>query len=502
MNRTSYGSTVGLIDQITDTNQLTQMMRDPRYVGFTDIIIAKIGQISQRRQAAQGQQPPAPTVAQQMLAGAGPQPQQAMAKGGIVAFKDGGQVRKFANQGAVVADSPWYDRLVPPPSFQEQVSMQPSPVASQPETGFWHDIKTSAWGDTPAKAPTPAEVQVANTQSAQQKQPNQPVVAQFVPNPLATSGGGSSSEASSRSRVRKSDTSSRVDPGTTQVLTAPEMHDQAYYQAQYEKNNGVNPDMVAARAQNDETIAAHRLQAARSPWMAVTEAGLNMANNASINPNAGILGNFASGATAGLGAYLGQQKELSRQAEEDQKTRMAFATAEQTRRDNAIRFSTGESRADKVALASFNDSQAKEYGANKRTEAVEYGANKRAEAANASNERMYARQANATTQEYNYGVSLGKHNYLGEVAAYNADPTNNPKPRPLEEHIGEARRQISNQYGIASLNTDAAMQRARLTVLSKTLGNETDPVKKATINQQIAELAGGDDPSGAIALRR
>jgi len=108
MNRSNFGNTAELIARVNDVGQLTNMMRDPRYAGFTSIIIARITEIKHERDAAQAMQPQQPSVAQQALTPAqpAPTPMQGMASGGIVAFRDGGQIRGFASGSTVTDPNP------------------------------------------------------------------------------------------------------------------------------------------------------------------------------------------------------------------------------------------------------------------------------------------------------------------------------------------------------------------------------------------------------------
>jgi len=99
MGRTDFGNTASLISQVTDKNQLQRMLQDPRYAGFTSVIIARMTEINHMEQAAAGAQPEAPTVAQQAMSGQVVPEQQAMARGGIVAFRHGGEVRGFKEGG-------------------------------------------------------------------------------------------------------------------------------------------------------------------------------------------------------------------------------------------------------------------------------------------------------------------------------------------------------------------------------------------------------------------
>lgn len=106
MSRSDFGAKAEIISRLTDPQQLTAMLKNPQYAGFTSVIIARLTEINQMKQGAQGQQPQAPTVAQQAVQGQAPQPQAApqpppgMSRGGIVAFKQGGEVRKFGEGGA------------------------------------------------------------------------------------------------------------------------------------------------------------------------------------------------------------------------------------------------------------------------------------------------------------------------------------------------------------------------------------------------------------------
>lgn len=126
MDRSSYGATAEMIGRITDPAQLTAMMRNPQYAGFTNVIVARLQEINHMRQAAQGAAPQPPTVAQQALQNAqqSMQPQQAMARGGIIAFKGGGKVKNLEQytyqQSEYVPETPH--------SVSKELRMPPPPV--------------------------------------------------------------------------------------------------------------------------------------------------------------------------------------------------------------------------------------------------------------------------------------------------------------------------------------------------------------------------------------
>lgn len=114
MGRMDFGNTAELISQVTDVNQLQQMLRNPQYAGFTSVIIARLTEINRMQQAEAGAQPEAPTVAQQAMQGQVQPEQQAMAKGGIVAFRHGGAVRGFASGGTAEKDKAEKDKAEEP----------------------------------------------------------------------------------------------------------------------------------------------------------------------------------------------------------------------------------------------------------------------------------------------------------------------------------------------------------------------------------------------------
>lgn len=107
MDRTGFGSTANIIGQITNPNQLQQMLKNPQYAGFTAVIIARLTELNHLRQAGQGAQPPQPTVAQQAMQGMPEQPMQGMARGGIIAFKHGGEVKGYAKGDQVAFNDDW-----------------------------------------------------------------------------------------------------------------------------------------------------------------------------------------------------------------------------------------------------------------------------------------------------------------------------------------------------------------------------------------------------------
>ena len=211
MSRSNFGATADAISQITDPNQLTAMLKNPQYAGFTSVIIARIAEIQRTRQSADAKQPQAPSVAQQVLSGEQVQPQ-AMAKGGIVAFRDGGQVRGFADGGELKPGYHWVNTRSgrkqepnrslwdpfglnapiqnPAPTVQVPAPQVQSAPAEQPPALTPYQ-QAAAYAGVP---PTPEgeaawNQQQANKAAAKQAPVPTPAPAQYVPATTVNSGG-------------------------------------------------------------------------------------------------------------------------------------------------------------------------------------------------------------------------------------------------------------------------------------------------------------------------
>lgn len=132
MDPSNYGRTAEVIGQLTDPQQLTQMLRNPQYAGFTNIIVARLTEINRMRQAPAATQQQPPSVADQAVQG--------MSRGGIVAFRHGGKVKKFAEgtEGHVVRGGKDISHLSYPYETPEN---QPSPWSGE-------SYKDSLWAST------------------------------------------------------------------------------------------------------------------------------------------------------------------------------------------------------------------------------------------------------------------------------------------------------------------------------------------------------------------
>lgn len=347
MDRSSYGSTAELISKITDPNQLQQMLKNPQYAGFTGVIIARLTEINRMHQAQQAQQPPAPTVAQQALAGQPPQAQQAMAKGGIVSFKHGGKVRKFDKGGSL--------------GHYTYAALAPDEVAEDPEAptnhaGMEHSTATSSRYPnsleialaadkkhrsdamaimqanakrqaslTPAGANAPTPVAAAPQPDAQPKDTTPPNQKDFAVDASGGIGGGYSA------RNRGADLSG--------------VHSVAQNIADLRGDAG-NED--AANLKSDRAAILENQR--QNPNMALMAAGLNMAHDASVNPHSGFLGNAAAGGISGLGYYTQQGDQQANQLRDLNKV---------SRQENqAVRTAAVQEHGQDVRAASMNAAQA------------------------------------------------------------------------------------------------------------------------------------------------
>lgn len=340
MNRNDYGQKAEIIGQLTDVNQLMGLLRNPQYAGFTNVIIARLTELNKARQAPQAQQPPTPTVAQQAVSGQAPPDQPAMAAGGIVAFKHGGEVRKFAKGGK--------------PSLTERAArwlgMEPrdeepdQPAEAAPTDGTpdaykqgWNTVGQylgsgarklgSAAGDVLLAMPAAAVQRATNVGigGINALGANIPYMQESSPYAFseddANDAGGPPPTLAMPAPKNAAPTqdlppaSSAYKPVTAKDLGLPSLDASALYAAQragagtglqgdefkkyYEAIRGMagdNPDADAQRAE----IAKNKKNAVN---YALMHAGLGMAQAASEHPTQGFIGNLASGAGAGLGSY-------------------------------------------------------------------------------------------------------------------------------------------------------------------------------------------------------
>jgi hypothetical protein len=279
----SYGSTAEAIGRITDPAQLQQMLKNPSYAGFTGVIIARISEINRMRQAAQAQQPTPPTVAQQALSGQAPPQQQAMAAGGIVAFKHGGKVRKYDTGGKVDKVPAFWDTVLG--DWAHPVDT----IGKRYIANYDYKPKTGKATPAPqAVAPVPEPM----TQPQETATPPKPLGPPINPKDYGVDpmvGGAGGIRAGLRS------------PDYSRVKSFED-----YLKEMQTGNEGDMKNLAEDRA-------AIKTGQAQNPHMAMIAAGLNMAHDASVNPHSGFMGNVAAGGLGGLNYYTQQGDQQAAQ---------------------------------------------------------------------------------------------------------------------------------------------------------------------------------------------
>lgn len=324
MDRTTFGSTAEAIGKIVDPAQLQQMLKNPQYAGFTGVIISRLREITQMRQAAQAQQPAAPSVAQQAVAG-----QQGMAAGGIISFRQGGRVRKYASGGdtrlgkytkqyLTPAEAPAYGEFgehagmthYTPTAFEiDNPFNMIDPYQAQLAAAVKERERALALSRSRGIAPPVQDTPIEEKGAAAQQPPER--LEKFTPLSAPDTGIGGAVALGGRKRAG---------------LPGLDESSDAIYNRIYSRI-GNNPDA-------DEERAALKKDDARNPHMAMIRAGLGMAQSASTNPHHGILGNFAAGAGEGLTDYTrgreGYKKQLAELAKVSRQERLgASSQAEQ-----------------------------------------------------------------------------------------------------------------------------------------------------------------------------
>lgn len=466
-DRSNFGSTADIISQITDAGQLQAMLKNPQYAGFTAVIIARLTEINRMRQGAQGGQPPQPSVAQQAMTGQAP-PQQAMARGGIVAFKAGGAVKKmdefkqeeysptrgFANGGDVSSAVRAMQRYAPDEGLDEEGFATPpaaplgmehrafQPAFSLPSYRDPYQVRLeravaasrAAAGAPRATPPTSMEAPAA---AALPAAPTRQYSERDIERALPAMVGGE------RYSTRIGGTGDRA-AGIKQYLQEAR---EAY---------GANPEYEDAR----KDIAADRKNALN---MAMIQAGLGMAQGASERPGQGILGNIAEGARAGLGTYAAQQKEAGAAQRELMRSKRAEDWNIAQTALGARRGDIQEARQDARMAASLS-----------------------------------AGFKPAQIQEMNI-TRLARALMKKDIA--DKQPLQDPEMYRLmatQQYAG-----VTPAMQAAQLRSEAARATAQMNAAAKQLAVETDPVRRAIL-QQVVDSGGTFDPnttSGTIRPR-
>lgn len=307
MHPSEYGKTAEIIGQLTDPQQLTQMMRNPQYAGFTNIIVARLQEINRMRGAAQGAQPQQPPVAQQAVQG--------MSRGGIVSFRHGGKVQKYARGHEVVrgidrgdASQSLWNMIAPSAEQKAHPWGVPSTAASavNPAANLSDQEQQDIWSGANHNYP------VDKSQYAYGAPGDVPTV---IHDPNSPFGAGDYAWA-------KANGINIGEPTPKPISQLPPLAAREIPQINTggigilsNQGGGDYPttsfqeyaDQINAFAGKDENDIKAReeldTQKKRSPWMNVMMGGLTMAEQGASNPRAGILGNFATGAKTGLEGY-------------------------------------------------------------------------------------------------------------------------------------------------------------------------------------------------------
>jgi len=518
MDRSNFGSTADIISRITDPNQLQAMLRNPQYAGFTSVIIARLTEINHMRQAAQGAAPQAPTVAQQAAAGQVPPPQ-GMARGGIVAFRSGGKVKKLDDYKY---KNPEY---VPPTPKDIPMDITPQAPVAGPNM---NDLLQQLNASTPASAPAATGVRGfavgGDLTSAMKafKQYNPPEQEDshigMEHAPVTTSGWTNpfslvdpyqeqlDREIAARQAIAaKTATPAVAQPATADQSAPAVQYDPNYFAgagsadsdlysvgvssgrrgagyfpatpgikptAEYIKAQqdymGPNTDMAAARQQLADMIQSRKSQAANSLNMAMIRAGLGMAGAASDNPRAGILGNLATGATQGLGQYTAERDALNKDQAEELQRQVQLGQISRQEAADLYRYGAGEHRADVQAAKAVEVAKMQEAAANARDTA-----------------RLAAMNRSAQVMD--------KNAWLFAKDAYARDVANNVPPKTRGEYYQLGLGQANQQTGIMGLRQEMGDRATLAKIYSEAEKQQPGSGARAV---QMYQMVGSGAPTG------
>jgi hypothetical protein len=320
---------------------LQQMMQNPKYGPYLAVIQSRMAKEQGERQSAQAaqgmqQQQPMGQTAQTTQQ---PVPQQAMAGGGIVAFKHGGEVRGYTKGGVVSAEDWAIAKTIDPATtdplatidearrtrpqalaeaarVQGDPSNRPRPDASAPS--IWHGIagRPAIERADPAQRPEAGIPAAAQMQAQQQSAPAAPgpqysADPNYVkPSPYALglgAGGGSSVTTKG--------------PGDRSGISSI---------AQYANDMASAEDGIKFNdPRSDKARAAVDSDYKQRNWRALGDAAIALGHDATVHPYYGGRGNILAAIEGANGSYkasdLDQQTRLAAldKAEADKRSGIA-----------------------------------------------------------------------------------------------------------------------------------------------------------------------------------
>lgn len=512
-NRTSYGATANTISQLADPNQLQAMLRDPQYAGYSNVIIARLANLQQLHTAGQSTAPAQPPVAQQVAQGgisaAAPAPAAApaaYARGGIVAFRQGGKVRKFATggiagsatgateppgvNGASVWGTPTPDAPVDPslPTISQWVQQRNAVIDAgkivsngaigAPTTQEGLDAAIAAKTPTAPIAPvTPAGITAAGAtpsgRTPAQIQADMATIKSL--NDAASADSGPNTSSSSSGRVRVSGTGGAGITALPAYTPPPALTLQpvASVADMYQANQAVlGPDVGAQKTQGllDKAQESNALQSARAPWMAVMNLGAGIMQQGAANPRGGFLGALGAAATPALAGYQQQQDQSDAQGIRllgAQATLGAQARAEQVSGVNAAL------AANSAANSANLNAQMQGRNTDAQTGAQMYDARLQAQTST-QNAHIAAAASMAASNNYS-NASMIQQQHINQIAAAQAndDRANNRPIQPLGVYINRATLAVFPNASIAA-DSRTSVEQQKLN-----MQNGTPPVLNA-----------------------
>jgi len=398
MQRGEYGKTAAIIGRIADPTQLVSLLRNPQYAGFSNVIIARIAEINRLKQAATAAQPQPPSVAQQVVSSTPPEQVQTMSGGGIIAFRDGGKVRRFKDSKGTVK-------------------------AEEPERWWWGDALM------PTRAATPTSVPV-ETPPATAPTPEVTTPAEALPPTAAPSAGIRAAAPSSDLSYESWYDKYKVPEKSLEERVA-----------EIKKVLSPNADADSIREQLKQDAAERSDRASRAKWMGLTEAGLRMAQAASESPRAGFLGNLATGATHGLGAYRTEMGDIEKERKEALGQQIQLANMDRAERAAAVNQAMAERGQDVRSNQALMSGM---FSLQKQVEASRYAADKAAAAGNSAALAANVKELGGLHTVAQQAVAEAGRNYRDAVK--NSGP-NSPEALEAKQIYSAA---VQNQTTIAN----------------------------------------------------
>ena len=393
------------------------------------------------------------------------QPQtQAMAGGGIVAFKQGGKIQGYARGSQVEWKLPdqmqsGYDaRQAAKAAAWAKENRNPRtnrPTGTNPYVPVERNTPTAVTTSPPVTTPGAAAAAAAAA-------PDVPPKVELDPHYFDGMSGAGISSLSGRGSGSLS--MPKLD------IEDPDVHDRKYYMDQQQDFMGNNDDLTASRAQQAKIEAGHDQEAADNGYKSLAYLGLYTA----ASQRSDFLGAAAEGGIKGLDQYSAGRQQAAKARSEDLARRLQIGSIERQERAGMYHQGAADERADKHAKTEVDIARLHNDAANARAKMSVDAMNKPA------------------------AIQDARAQYFAHEA-YKDDIKNGIPPQGAGAYYQIGQYQANPGSYAADARSDTARLNKQMDVLKAELkAAEGNPIAIAIVNQKITDLNSGYNAAPSV----